>query len=97
MGFTSGSDNGIPIVFKTVPFTLWNLINGVRYLWKYQQCTQLGLAEVAQPLSNGLIEGWSVYSQYNNVSYFEYTCETIGLVKDLNEGNITNSDFGKYK
>ncbi|KAJ3105179.1 hypothetical protein HK100_003934 [Physocladia obscura] len=93
-GILGPDDPVIAEYFNTVPNTDWSIANAASYLWSYQACTQFGYGQVAQPLSNGLIESWSVYSQYNDVSYYEYFCETVGLIKDLNDGTITDFDFG---
>ncbi|KAJ3075206.1 hypothetical protein HDU98_008932 [Podochytrium sp. JEL0797] len=65
-------------------------------LWYYQTCNQMGFSQVAQPLKGGLIESWSVYSQYADVDYIKYYCDTLGLSKNANNAAIEaqNDYFG---
>ncbi|KAJ3065649.1 Thymus-specific serine protease, partial [Rhizoclosmatium hyalinum] len=50
-------------------------------LWAYQSCNQYGYFQTGQPLKSGLIESYSVYSQYNNVEYNEWICKYQGVTK----------------
>ncbi|KAJ3075210.1 Thymus-specific serine protease [Podochytrium sp. JEL0797] len=83
--------------YNTLPTTDFSLTGPmVGSLWGYQACNEFGYSQVAQPLNNGLIESWSVYSQNNNISYAEWSCNIQGLSKNANSAaiNAQNQYFG---
>ncbi|KAJ3131058.1 Thymus-specific serine protease [Physocladia obscura] len=90
-GISGDSDPAVAIQ-NTVAITDWSYLGAAEYLWTYQACNEFGYGQVAQPLTAaGLIEDWSVYSQFYNVSAYESDCQVLGL-----KSNKTAIGGGNY-
>ncbi|KAI8608883.1 serine carboxypeptidase S28-domain-containing protein [Chytriomyces sp. MP71] len=75
---TDPNDTTIAASFNTVAPTDFSLAGGLSAnLFWWQGCNEFGYGQVAEPLDGGLIEDWSVYSQYNSEAYFQSFCKTV--------------------
>ncbi|KAJ3018950.1 UNVERIFIED_CONTAM: hypothetical protein HDU68_010909 [Siphonaria sp. JEL0065] len=81
-GITGDEDPNVGLWFNTVASTDYSFEAVGPWLWYYQSCNEMGYAQVAQPLTKqGLIESWSVYSQFNTVASYEKWCRDLGFTK----------------
>ncbi|KAJ3018951.1 UNVERIFIED_CONTAM: Thymus-specific serine protease [Siphonaria sp. JEL0065] len=98
-GITGDDDPNVGLWFNptTVPNTDYSFAAVGPLLWYYQSCNEFGYAQVAQPLTKeGLIESWSVYSQFNTVAGYEQWCRSLGFTKNstIPAINANNRKFG---
>ncbi|KAJ3018952.1 UNVERIFIED_CONTAM: Thymus-specific serine protease [Siphonaria sp. JEL0065] len=98
-GITGDDDPNVGLWFNptTVPSTDYSFAAVSPLLWYYQSCNEFGYAQVAQPLTKeGLIESWSVYSQFNTVAKYEQWCRSLGFTKNstIPAINANNKKYG---